>query len=288
MKKDRIYKKVLFLCTSFILCVILAALLFFFNKDIPIMVNYALSSISYSINNNNNNTLKKSFPTETKEIHISALGEIFNGEKLKPTLEDEDFLFIPNLAKVENISTLKEKLKSSSVNLIMGDIDETQTDAFSPKLVASKNMISSDFSGNKISYLYYNGDFNFNDLSVLINNIRTLKKENFSVVLSLKNYHSQQFLYLFANLGVNLIFTDSNSSLKFERYENTLIVYNLNNNSKDYIPNFNFIFSDNAAMALGIKVTLLSENKTTLLEEINKNSKGFLFEIKDSYNFINY
>ncbi|SHK37593.1 hypothetical protein SAMN02745163_03706 [Clostridium cavendishii DSM 21758] len=276
MKTIDISKKVLILCIIFIIALISSTLLMLFNKNVFIRVNYEF----YSITSKLNKAPKKATPKVASEIYISAIGENLNRDNFKSSLIEQDFIFIPQATKA---------LKSqNNLNLVMGDLNDTDKKSLGKIPLANTNtMYSSDFKKNKIAYLYYGGNFEPKELAALINSIKTLKKENFSIMLSLKNFHSKESLYLFADLGVNVIFTNYNSGLSLERYENSLIVYNLNNDDTMML-NLNFVFSEDLLAAIGIKITPSTaiQNKTELLANINKNSKGFLFEIKETFNFI--
>lgn len=286
MRNNEISKRIIFLFTSFIGCVVLGSILFFTNKDTSIMICYGFSNIDYKFNKPSN----RISPKEVKEIHITSLGKSFDDKNLEDQLKDEDFIFIPNLT--ENQGSIPSNYNTKiPLNLVLG-----QESAFAGKNLKKQNIstnnsiFSSNFNGNKIAYIYYDGNFSVKEISSLLNSIKSLKNDNYFLVVSLGKYDSSQFLYLLANSGVNLIFTDAVTNLKFEKYKNSIIVYNLNENSKDYIPSYNFVFGDNSPLSLGLKINVVNirAEKSKILEDINKDSLGFLFQISDKFNFLNY
>lgn len=286
MRNNVILKRIMFLFASFIGCVVLGSILFYVNKDSSIMIRYIFSNAIYKFNK----TSIKINPKEVKEVHLTSLGEILYDRNLEAQLKDEDFIFIPNLTKKQS-SILNDNITKIPLNLMIGqEAIFVGSNLEKQNISTNSNIFSSNFNGNKIAYIYYNGNFSVKEVSSLLNSIKSLKNNNYFLVASLGKYNSKQFLYLLANSGVNLIFTDTSTNLKFEKYKNSIVVYNLNQYSKDYIPSYNFVFGDNTPIAFGLKVNVINvhEEKSKILEDINKNSLGFLFQIREQFNFLNY
>lgn len=286
MRNNIISKRIMFLFTSFMGCVILGSILFYVNKNTSIMIRYIFSNAIYNFSK----ISIKTDPKEIKEIHITSLGEILYEKNLEYQFKNEDFIFIPNLTKKQNWM-LNDNTTKIPLNLVMGqEALFLDSNVKKQNISTNSNIFSSNFSGNKISYIYYDGNFSVKEVSSLLNSIKLLKNDNYFLVVSLGKYTSKEFLYLLANSGVNLIFTDASTNLKFEKYKNSIVVYNLNQYSKDYIPSYSFVFCDNTPIAFGLKVNVINvhEEKSKILEDINKNSLGFLFQISEQFNFLNY